>query len=820
VLYRFVFWITIGPIASVVYGQTVRGQTVHVPAVDAYTPTPAADMQVIRGKTVLVLHSYYKGYRWTDDEGRGIDSVLLPAVGASNLYIEYMDTKRFYGHDSLEQFPEAYRRKFMSHRFDVIVATDNNAFDFLREYRDQLFPNTPVVFCGVNYFKAEDLQGHRLFTGVSEEADVKDTLDLALRLHPATNRVYIVNELSETGQTVHDEVVRQMPSYAGRVTFTFLEDYSMPDLLATLKALPANSLVFYSFFSRDQTGRFFEYDRSAAAIGQASRVPIYGGWDFNLGYGMVGGKLISGFYQGVAAGKIALRVLGGEAADAIPVVRFTPDRPNRYMFDYVQLRRFGIPLGALPKDSVIQNMPESFYQRHRLGSWAGSALILFLVVANSILVRNVRRRKAAERALWNQQEHLEELVTSRSAQLENLNSRLRLDILKREATERALRESQRLLNKTFASLPDCLLIITVESRTIVDCNPAISKLFGYAREEVVGQSVRLLHVDGAAFERFRELAGQAIREKGYLRIPSFQMKRRNGDVFATQHSVMPLYDEDGVLVSWVSVIRDITQEKRFEEKLGEYRRKLRKLAAELTVVEARERRAIAAELHENLGQVLATAKLKIAPLRTLVPDSGLRARIGEVQGLVEEALQQTRSLTYQLSPPILYQLGLEAALKWLAEKMEKQHGYRVAFTRLGESGEVREESSVFLFSAVRELLVNVAKHARASEVAVRLRWLDDGVEVLVKDNGKGFRKAGLFSLSDWNVGAADSQEGFGLFNDGFGLFNIQERVSDLGGRVSLRSEPLKGTAVKIHLPLDPAVRNMEMEHEHQNSAGR
>jgi PAS domain S-box-containing protein len=442
---------------------------------------------------------------------------------------------------------------------------------------------------------------------------------------------------------------------------------------------------------------------------------------------------------------------------------------------------------------------------------AGAALLLFLMLLNSILVLNIRRRKAAEQALWNQQEHLEELVTSRSAQLENLNSLLRLDILKREATERALRDSERLLNRTFASLRDCLLIITAESRIVQDCNPATTKLFGYTRDEVVGHSVRLLHVDDAAFARFRELALQAIAEKGYLRIPAFQMKRKNGEVFDTQHSVMPLYDEEGVLVSWVSVIRDITEEKRSEEKLGEYRRKLRKLAAELTVVEARERRAIAAELHENLGQLLATAKLKVAPLRSLIPDAALQSRIAEVQALVEEALQQTRSLTYQLSSPILYQLGLEAALKWLAENMQRLYGYRVAFTRLGESGELPEESSTFLFSAVRELLVNVAKHAGASQVAVRLRWLDDGVEVLVNDNGKGFRRTGFSSIAGLSLGAPGGQVGFGLFN-------IYERVFDLGGRVSLRSEPGKGTAVKIHLPMEPAARNVESNHEYQNSA--
>lgn len=796
--HTFVFWLTIGAILPVVLGAD---------------PAPVADTGVLRGKSVLVLHSYYKGFRWTDDEGRGIDSVLIPALGASNLYVEYMDTKRFFGPGSLEQFPEVYRRKFMSHHFDLIVATDNNAFDFLRTYRDLLFPGTPVVFCGVTYFKEEDIKGHGLFTGVSEEADVKDTLDLALRLHPWTTRIYVVNEMTETGQTVHDEVVKLMPSYAGRVQFTFLEDYSMPDLLTALEALPPNSLVFYSFFSHDKTGRFFEYDQSATAIAGASKVPVYGAWDFNLGYGMVGGKLISGFYQGETAGKIALRILRGENPDSIPVVRFAANRPNRYMFDYQQLVRFGILVGALPKDSVIENMPESFFRRHRVESLVGSALFLFLIVVNSILVLNIRRRKSAERALRDQQEHLEELVASRSAQLETLNSRLREDILNREATERALRESQRLLNKTFASLRDSLLIITAESRIIIDCNPATTKLFGYAREEVVGQSVRMLHVDDSAFEHFQDFFLQAVQEKGYLRIPAFQMKRKNGEVFATQHSVMPLYDEDGVLVSLVSVIRDITEERRSEEKLGEYRRKLRKLAAELTVVEARERRAIAAELHENLGQVLATAKMKVAPLRALVADGELQSRIGEVQGLVEEALQQTRSVTYQLSSPILYQLGLEAALKWLAENTEKQYGYRVAFTRLGESGEMREESSVFLFSAVRELLVNVAKHARASDVSVRLRWLEDSVEVLVKDNGRGFRRPGLSGISDLSIGTSDSQ-------DGFGLFNIYERVSDLGGRVSLRSEPLKGTAVKIHLPLDLAAKDKGGDREHQNSAGR
>ena len=422
--------------------------------------------------------------------------------------------------------------------------------------------------------------------------------------------------------------------------------------------------------------------------------------------------------------------------------------------------------------------PESFLMRHWVGSTIGGAAIVFLAGMNSLLFLNIRRRRWAERALLEQQEHLEELVTQRSE---------------------ALRKSQLLLNKTLASLRDSLLIIDAERRVILDCNPATTKLFGYLRDEVVGQSVRLLHLDDAAFRRFGDLIQTAVKEAGYLHVPAFRMKRKNGEVFDTQHSVMPLYAEDGSLLSVVSVIRDITEQKRNQEKLDQYRRKLRALAAELTAVEVRERRAIAAQLHENLGQLLATSKIKIASLRAAAPDAGLEERIGEVQGLVEEALQQTRSLTYQLSPPILYQLGLEAALKWLSENMEKQYGLRVLFSRQGESGMLAEESRAFLFSAIRELLVNVAKHAGASRVAVRLRWCGESVEILVADDGKGFQPGGAFGLSAAKSGVPESQ-------DGFGLFNIQERVSDLGGRIRIRSEPLKGAAVKIHLPLDASVR--------------
>jgi hypothetical protein len=175
----------------------------------------SATADAASGKRVLVLHSYYKGYKWTDDENRGISAALEPALGVENVFVEYMDTKRFFEERFVSQLPEAYRRKYLDHRIDLIVATDDRALEFLVEHRDEVFPGTPVVFCGVNYFQEGKLKGRPLFTGVSEDVDLGASLDTALALHPGTRRIYVVNEDTETGRAVRTRLAEIGPSWKG-----------------------------------------------------------------------------------------------------------------------------------------------------------------------------------------------------------------------------------------------------------------------------------------------------------------------------------------------------------------------------------------------------------------------------------------------------------------------------------------------------------------------------------------------------------------------------------------------------------------------------
>jgi diguanylate cyclase (GGDEF)-like protein len=303
-------------------------------------------------KSVLFLNSYHKGYKWSDDVLEGVRSVLGPYSRDIELVVEEMDTQRIEDAEYIQRLVEVYRYKFRNKRFDVIVASDDPAFNFLRQYHQELFAGTPVIFCGVNYFDDAMLAGQDLFTGVVEAHDIKSTIEIALQLHPATKNIYVINDNTITGKAIGKTFAETAPHFAARVNFISLADYDMDGILATVAALPTDSLVLFMIFFQDVTGRQFTYNESIAQIAAHSKTPIYGVWDFALGHGIVGGMLTSGYYQGEMAAKLAQKVLAGEKPAALPVVKTSP---NRFMFDSIWMKRFAIKNSDLPPDSIIIN---------------------------------------------------------------------------------------------------------------------------------------------------------------------------------------------------------------------------------------------------------------------------------------------------------------------------------------------------------------------------------------------------------------------------------------------------------------------------------
>jgi PAS domain S-box-containing protein len=242
-------------------------------------------------------------------------------------------------------------------------------------------------------------------------------------------------------------------------------------------------------------------------------------------------------------------------------------------------------------------------------------------------------------------------------------------------------------------------------------------------------------------------------------------------------------------------ITDITTRKEAEKQLLRHQEQLRSLASQLSLAEQRERRRISAELHDSIGQNLALAKIKLGGLRQQLARAGAVGDLDEVRQLIDESLQQTRSLVFQLSPPVLYELGLEQAIEWLAEQMQQRHGLHTEFHRDRDPKPLDEEVSIVLFQAVRELLLNVAKHAQATCAAVTIARENGSVRVTVDDDGIGFRPDDALSLAGGPRG--------------FGLFNIRERLELLGGRLQIASSPERGTSAVVTAPLKPVLAGRE-----------
>ena len=236
--------------------------------------------------------------------------------------------------------------------------------------------------------------------------------------------------------------------------------------------------------------------------------------------------------------------------------------------------------------------------------------------------------------------------------------------------------------------------------------------------------------------------------------------------------------------------REARQRKKAEDQLTAYQADLRSLASQLTLAEERERRRLAVHLHDQIGQNLALSHIKLEELRSSLGKNGagIAGEVDNLAGLIKETIEETQSLTFRISPPILYDLGLEAALEWLGDRFAQQHGLLTYFESDRQPKPLAEDLKVLLFQAVQELLVNIVKHARAKSLKISM-WRQNGqLYIGVEDDGVGF---------DPTVPGYRQGKG-----GGFGLFSIRERLRPLGGHLEIKSEPDGGAEFVLSVPLD------------------
>ena len=500
-----------------------------------FLPTTLLASQEPPQKQLLLLNSYHQKMTWVTNVSQAVMDVLQPAENNIIIHIENMATKRFFSAAYLESLQQMLATKYRHISFDLILSSDNNAFDFLKRYRDQLFPQVPVVFCGVNHFQPELLDGFNAVTGVAEIFSAQETVQTALRLHPGTKQLFVINDYLKTGRAWEESIREELQVFSQSLDITYAKNLPITELQKVITALPKHTIVLLGGYFADAEGTSFTYEKIGRLLSQQSPNPVHALLEFNLGGGVVGGKMISGYYQGEQMAMMGQRILSGERPESIPVLM---QGANRYLYDYRQLQRFAIQETALPKGSVIRYLPDTFYTRNKTLVWLVVVVLLLQSFTIVLLLIHRRHRRRAELTLLETQRTLERRVEERTS---------------------SLKESELKYRNLYDTAMVGLFRTSLCGTKIIEANPALATMFRYdsVAEMQASFSPRNAYVD---IKQRKEMLG-LLKQFGKVEQFEFTARRRDG-LERVMMLNATLYPEQKLLAG--SVV-DITERKVSEQ---------------------------------------------------------------------------------------------------------------------------------------------------------------------------------------------------------------------------------------------------------------
>jgi len=315
-------------------------------------------------------------------------------------------------------------------------------------------------------------------------------------------------------------------------------------------------------------------------------------------------------------------------------------------------------------------------------------------------------------------------------------------------------------------------------------NTKFCTMTAYTKDELLGKHVSIiLDKDNQKILRNQ----WSLRKKGITEPYEITLTRKNGETLDTLVAPKPVFEEKGAFNGSLGIFTDISKLKQNERELLSYQERLRSLALELSMVEERERRYIAVELQDNLGRTLSYCRDKLKELQENITAHGIETPLNEISGLVDRTIRYAKTLTDEFSTQILYEKGLEAALKWLGNHFQQLHALTFHFEDDLKPKPLGDETNILLYQAVRELFMNIVKHAHAKNVNVSFERDYKNILIHVHDDGIGFNTAQIDSYVSKK--------------DMFGLFSIYERLKYLGGNVQVESGHGKGSSFTLVAPL-------------------
>ena len=699
--------------------------------------------------TVLALYPTRRGAPATTVMDNAIERVLTAHFAERlDYYADFVDLARFPQPAYADALRDFLRLKYAGQQFEVVIATSNAVLEFVMKYRDDLFPGVPIVFSA-----GPEVQVPPHATGITSELNFRDTLSIAVDLQPDTKRVFVVSGASTWDQYYQAVAREQFKEFETRLAITYLAGLPMDDLLRRVADLPADSILYFLTLVEDGAGHRFDGLDAARRVLAAANAPVYSWHSAGMGAGVVGGSMLSGEALGTRFADLAIRVIGGEAPEAIPVASFDP---NVIEFDWQQLQRWGIREARLPPGSVVRFRDPGVWERY--GGYilaAVSLMVLQTALISGLLLQRARRKRSEQSLRDSQQRYA--LATSAGAV--------------------GVWEWKLGTNEIFV-------------------DPELKQLLGYTDAEIPNRLD-----DWAPYLHPEDIQAVIARAQACIQghTDSYEVEHRmlhkDGTLrwFLARGTVVGR--TDGNPGHLVGTDIDITARKQAQEalraseaELRAYNAEIQNLAGRLIEAQEGERARIARELHDDASQQIAGLSIAISNLRRrltgAVPVDDLQAEASFLQQRTMELAASVRQLSHNLHPGLLEYSGLVPTLSTYCTEVERQTGLTVSLHADHDFAGMSLEQSLCLYRVTQEALRNTATHAHARHAEIRLSRSNGHAELAIGDDGRGF----------------DPTQAAGT-SSGLGLISIHERVRLAGGTVSIVSQLRAGTTVQVRIPI-------------------
>ena len=409
------------------------------------------DLKQTKSKHILLLNSYHQGMPWFQSIKKGLNDILEPQKNSIVIHIEDMDSKRFFSKQYFEKLKKVYKLKYDDAHFDLILSTDNNAYEFLQKNKEELFKNTPVIFAGLNNYEKKKIVKRNEYTGVLEYHSYKENLDLIVKLHPERKKIYILNDYLKTGLAVKKNMQDTIRKENYDIEFLYNKNLKIGELQKELTSLSSDTVLYLGAYFTDKNGLSFTVDDFEKYILDHVNVPIYVQAKFRIANSEIGGVVIDGYGQGQSLGEMAKKYLNGTKIKDIPIERKSK---NSTILNYPKLQKFGVEQQNIPKNAIIINKPFSLYENYKSTIWI---IILSLSVLIIVIIKVQNSKKLEVKKL---NEDLELKVEKRTKEIEKANIELNNTLVELKETQDYLIHAEKM-----ASLGDLVAGVAHEINT-------------------------------------------------------------------------------------------------------------------------------------------------------------------------------------------------------------------------------------------------------------------------------------------------------------------------------------------------------------------